>query len=101
MRRRPLALVVLAALALAPAASGRQSVSWALPQIKAVVSAGVMGPDVAGFRPNDPLTRVALEQLVAGLTHNAPALTPNPTAPVTMSGLDSRVVNTLGLSETA
>ena len=31
--------------------------NWASPQIAAVVAAGVMGPDVATFRPDDSLTR--------------------------------------------
>jgi cell wall-associated NlpC family hydrolase len=101
MRRRLVALLGLTALALAPASSAKPSASWALPQIRAVVGAGVMGPDVATFHPNDPLTRVALEQLVAGLTRTAPVLSPNPTATVTMAGLDGRLVNALELSATA
>jgi cell wall-associated NlpC family hydrolase len=91
----------LLAFVLVPPSSAKPSTSWALPQIKAVVAAGVMGSDVATFRPNDPLTRVALEQLVAGLTHTVPVLTANPTARVTMSGLDSRLVAGLGLSDSA
>jgi cell wall-associated NlpC family hydrolase len=102
MRRcSPLLACALVALALAPASSAKPAASWALPQIEAVVAAGVMGSDVATFHPNDPLTRVALEQLVGGLTHSAPLVSPNPTARVTMAGLDSRLVNALGLSETA
>ena len=102
MRRRiPLLACGLLALALVQASSGKPAVSWAEPQIKAVVAAGVMGSDVATFRPNDPLTRVALEQLVAGLTHMVPVVTANPTARVTMSGLDSRLVAALGLSDSA
>ena len=95
------ALCALCALALAPAASPKPGGSWALPQIKAVVAAGVMGPDVSTFHPNDPLTRVVLEQLVGGLTHSVPVLTPDPAARVTLSSLDSRLVNALGLSATA
>jgi cell wall-associated NlpC family hydrolase len=102
MRRgSPLLCCALSALALVPASSAGNAGSWALPEIKAVVAAGVMGPDVATFHPNDPLTRVVLEQLVAGLTHTVPIVTPNPTGRVTISGLDSRLVNALGLSETA
>jgi cell wall-associated NlpC family hydrolase len=100
-RRRSLLSCLLLALALAPASSAKPAVSWALPQIEAVVGAGVMGPDVATFHPNDPLTRVALEQLVAGLTHAVPVVAPSPTARVTMAGLDSRLVNALGLNDTA
>jgi cell wall-associated NlpC family hydrolase len=101
MRRRLVALASLSALALAPASSARPAASWALPQIRAVVNAGVMGPGVATFHPNDALTRVALEQLVAGLTHAAPALAANPTAPVTMAGLDRRLVDALDLADSA
>jgi cell wall-associated NlpC family hydrolase len=102
MRRRlaaPCALVAL--LAFVPASAAKTARSWAQPQIQAVVSAGVMGPDVSAFHPNDPLTRIALEQLVAGLTHAAPALVPNPTAPATITNLDARLVGALGLTETA
>ena len=99
MRRRLLSAFV-AALVLAPTAAAKQA-SWALPQIKVVVGAGIMGTDVASFHPDDALTKVALEQLVAGLTHTTPAVVTSPTAPVTMSTLDARLVNALGLSETA
>src|SRR5918912_470251 len=98
--RRLLPLLAVAALASAPAAAGTRS-SWALPQIKAVVGAGVMGPDVASFRPDAALTRAALEQLVAGLTHGVPAAVAAPTAPVTLGALDARLVNALGLAQTA
>ena len=102
MRRcSPLLAYALVALALVPASSAKPTASWALPQIEAVVAAGVMGSDVATFHPNDPLTRVTLEQLVAGLTHSAPLVSANPTARVTMAGLDGRLVGALGLSETA
>lgn len=99
MRRRVLSVLV-AALILVPAAAAKQS-SWALPQIKVVVGAGLMGSNVATFHPDDALTKVALEQLVAGLAHTAPAVVTSPTASVTMSTLDARLVNALGLSETA
>ena len=82
------------------AAAGSRS-SWALPQIKALIGAGVMGTSVATFHPNDPLRRVALEQLVAGLLHRVPVITAAPTATVTMSGLDARLVGALGLGATA
>ena len=102
MRRcSPLLAYALVALALVPASSAKPTASWALPQIEAVVAAGVMGSDVATFHPNDPLTRVTLEQLVPGLTHSAPLVSANPTARVTMAGLDGRLVGALGLSETA
>ena len=100
MRRR---LVVTCALlaALAPPPATAAQTSWAGPQIKAVVGAGLMATDVASFHPDDPLTRDVLENLVAGLTHTTPAVPPSPSATVTMAGLDSRLVDALGLGETA
>jgi cell wall-associated NlpC family hydrolase len=100
-RRSALPCAVVALLAFAPVSAAKAPSSWAQPQIQAVVSAGIMGTDVASFHPNDPLTRIALEQLAAGLTHTAPALVPSPTAPVTMTGLDARLVNALALTDTA
>src|SRR5947208_1283968 len=101
MRRRlllPLALVAL--LATAPASAAKQS--WALPQIKLVVAQGVMGvTDVAGFRPDDPLTAGALAQLVAGLTQQPLVPAASPAAPVTLAGLDARLVRTLDLTDAA
>ena len=99
--RRLFLLCALVALALAPSSAAKPTASWALPQIEAVVGAGVMGTDVATFHPNDPLTRVALEQLVAGLTHAPPVAAANPAARVTMAGLDARLVAALNLPETA
>jgi cell wall-associated NlpC family hydrolase len=101
MRRRSVLTCVLAAgLALAPSSTAQQT-SWAQPQIKAVVGAGLMSRDVASFHPNDPLTRAALEELVAGLTQTARVVPVSPDASVTMAGLDSRLVNAVGLIDTA
>jgi cell wall-associated NlpC family hydrolase len=102
MRRRSVlcALVTTLVLALAPAGAAK-STSWAQPQIKAVVTAGLMAPDTASFRPDDLLTRGALEELVAGLTQATPVTPANPGAKVTVAGLDARLVNALGLSATA
>jgi cell wall-associated NlpC family hydrolase len=93
--------MLAAALALAPASAAAQQTSWAQAQIKAVVGAGLMSHDVASFRPDDPLTRSALEELVAGLTQTAPVVPASPDATVTMAGLDGRLVNALGLLEPA
>jgi cell wall-associated NlpC family hydrolase len=100
MGRRLLLPLLVGVLAATPAAAATGA-SWALPQIKAVVDAGVMGPDVAGFRPDDPLNRAALEQLVAGLKHTVPLAAATPAATVTIAGLDARLVNALGLGDTA
>jgi len=67
--RRLLTAAVL--LALVPAASADAKPvagSWANPEIRAVTAAGLMGAkDVSSFRPNDPLTAQALENLVFDL----------------------------------
>src|SRR2546429_7922599 len=67
-------------------------------QIRLVVSHGLMARDVASFRPDDALTRGALTDLVAGLTDRAPAPVVNPSAPVTIAGLDTKLVRGLGLA---
>jgi cell wall-associated NlpC family hydrolase len=75
--------------------------SWADSQIRLVVSHGLMATDVASFRPDDPLTQAALADLVAGLTYTAPAPVANPSAPVTIAGLDTKLVRALGLATAA
>jgi cell wall-associated NlpC family hydrolase len=74
---------------------------WADAQIRLVVAHGLMARDVASFRPDDPLTQGALADLVAGLTERAPAPVVNPGAPVTIAGLDTKLVRGLGLAVTA
>ncbi len=101
------ALAAAAALALplgaAPAgpgdelsASATATKSWAAPQIASVVLAGIMGPDVASFRPDDPLTRGELHEaiLALGKPHSAPL---DPTRLVTMRELDAQLVAAAGL----
>src|SRR5205814_7175787 len=83
-----------------PAATSGAS-SWAAADIRAVVAHGLMGPDVATFRPQDPLTRADLATLVAGLTQQGPQLVSNPAGKVTIAGLDSRFVRALGLAPAA
>ena len=147
----------MALLALPPAgtasAAAKPSPNWAAPQIRAVLAHGLMGgPAVTDFRPNDPLTRQTLADLVLGLdqllappataeeapptesppaagygggtarsqsstqsqTAAPPATAPEPLATpavapavarpdaaVTLSGLDARLVSSLGLSGAA
>ena len=75
--------------------------SWADAQIRVVVAHGLMAPDVASFRPDDPLTRGALSALVGGLAARLPAPVANPAAPVTITGLDAKLVRGLGLGPAA
>jgi cell wall-associated NlpC family hydrolase len=94
-------VLALAPAALAkPAASPAGSGSWADPQIQTVVSAGLMAPTAAEFRPDDPLTRGELDELLAGL---GDTVTPgaDPSAPVTVADLDAALVKHVGLSGAA
>jgi cell wall-associated NlpC family hydrolase len=101
MRRLvPYVCALAALLAMSPAAAAKPATSWAQSELKAVVAAGLMAKDVAA-KPNDPLTRGMLETIVAGLTQAAPAVPATPDAPVTMTALDTRLVNALGLGESA
>src|SRR5918912_1241561 len=98
-RRVLIGLAALALLAAAPAGASsppppssttpttttpgpKTARSWADAQIRLVVAHGLMAPDVASFRPDDPLTRGALSALVAGLTERLPAQVVNPSAPL-------------------
>jgi cell wall-associated NlpC family hydrolase len=103
-RLRLLALFVclLAVLAAAPGAfpSGSKP-SWAQPQIRLVVAHRLMARTVAAFRPDDPVTRAELQDLVAGLTEEPPKEVANPDAPVTMAQLDARLVRALGMGAEA
>ena len=92
---------VLAAPAAARNQGGAQPASWAQPQIKLVVSHGLMANTIQTFHPNDPLTRGALTALVSGLTSELPTASPQSTAPVTIAQLDSTLVRGLGLSGAA
>jgi cell wall-associated NlpC family hydrolase len=102
MRRRLLdACLLVVLLTMSPAtAAAKPAPSWAQAELKAVVAAGLMAKEAAA-RPNDPLTRGELETLVAGLVHGEPMTPAIPSASVTMAALDSKLVNALGLTETA
>lgn len=97
MRRTAVLVVLLAAVAL-PA--GASAASWAQPQIRVAVRSGLMGPSVARFRPQAPLTRRALGQILAGITHKAQVVS-SPDASVTVAGLDRALVRALGLAPAA
>jgi cell wall-associated NlpC family hydrolase len=102
MRRRflPHVCMLFTLLAWSPAAAAKPASSWAQAELKAVVAAGLMAKEAAA-RPNDALTRGELETISAGLLHVTPTPATTPTAPVTMSALDAKLVTTLGLSDTA
>jgi len=101
MRRRT-AILALCLLAAVPAAvqAATAPVSWAQPQIVTVVAHGLLAPDVASFRPDDPLTAQDLDTLVGGLT-GQPVLATASTSPVTIATLDARLVRAAGLTDAA
>jgi hypothetical protein len=68
--RRLAAALVCASLALAAptVVLATAERSWADAEIKLATAHGLMGGDPAAFRPDAPLTRAALEELVFGLT---------------------------------
>jgi cell wall-associated NlpC family hydrolase len=70
--------------------------SWAASQIRAITAQGILGTDPSTFRPTDRLTRGELGVALAawGKTTAVPA---DPTRPVTMSELNARLVEALGL----
>ena len=83
-----------------PAPSATATKSWAAPQIASVVLAGVMGPSVASFRPDEALTRGELHDAILGLgrPHAAPD---EPDRLVTMRELDAQLVAAAGLLPSA
>jgi cell wall-associated NlpC family hydrolase len=99
--RRVLLLALLAALGAAPSAPAA-SRSWAQPEIKVVVSHGLMAESVGAFRPDALLTQSELTELIAGLTADPePQAAPKSTGRVTMAQLDAQLVRALGLGDEA
>jgi cell wall-associated NlpC family hydrolase len=97
MRRIALLACSLALLVAAGTAGAQATVpSWATPQIKAVVEAGLMAPSVAEFRPDEPLTSVELAVILASLG-STNVTSPDPDRPVTIRELDARLVTVAGL----
>ena len=74
--------------------------NWAAAEIATVVQAGLMGPDVASFRPDDALTRGELYAAIVALgkPHRAPT---DPSRIVTMRELDAQLVAAAGLLPSA
>jgi cell wall-associated NlpC family hydrolase len=101
--RRPVAVFVCACFALGiPAAVlAKAQRPWAQAEIRLVTSRGLMGGDPATFRPAAPLTRAALDDLVAGLAEMPAAPTGGTTGTVTMAGLDQALVRGLDLGDDA
>jgi cell wall-associated NlpC family hydrolase len=102
---RILATTAVFAVLAAPAAAhpfatrANKASSWAQPEIKLVVSHGLMAKNVQSFRPNDPLTRGALDSLVTGLNPDMSGASTGSAAPVTMAQLDARLVRALDLTD--
>jgi cell wall-associated NlpC family hydrolase len=97
MPRRLVALLVLAFLATAGTAAGASSPrsQFASAEIRTVVDAGLMGPSVEAFRPDDPLT--ALELAVAISSLGGPISVAEPDALVSVRELHARMVTLAGL----
>ena len=106
MRRR-LALPLLLLLALVPPAQAAPERSWAQPQIKAVVGAGLLADDVASFKPQKPLTQRALAAALETLSYaseDGASSTYRAVVPgraVTIRELDAALVGFLGLGDAA
>jgi hypothetical protein len=97
MRRFVLLVCALALLA-ASATAGAQpaaSRSWAAPQIKTVVGAGLMSSSVGEFRPNDPLTESELA--LALYSFGVELHVDEPFRRVSLRELDAQLVAAAGL----
>jgi cell wall-associated NlpC family hydrolase len=102
MRRRflPHVCMLVMLLAWSSDAAAKPTTSWAQAELRAVVAAGLMAKETAAH-PQAQLTRAELETISAGLLHAVPVTPSAPTATVTMTGLDAKLVSTLGLADSA
>ena len=75
-----------------PPSFSRRSARWAQREIKLVTAEGLMGGDAARFRPDAPLTKQALADLVDELTEMPAAQPTAPTAHATLAELDQGLV---------
>ena len=90
----------LAALAAATAgATSNAGASWAAPEIRTVVGAGLMAPTVAEFRAEEPLTWAEFGIVLAAF--GAPVSVSQPDRLVTLRELDARLVSVAGLRPSA
>jgi cell wall-associated NlpC family hydrolase len=92
------ALLILGAPSVVLAKAKR---SWAQAEINLVTGQGLMGGNAASFKPDAPLTRQALDELVSGLTDAPTATTAPGTAQVTLAGLNQTLVRSLELGDDA
>src|SRR5262245_43522807 len=97
MTRRLLPVLVVLVCLAAGTASGATSpdTQWASREIQTVVDAGLMGPSVEAFRPDDPLTASELAVVVSSL--GGAISVGDPDALVTVRELDARIVSLVGL----
>jgi cell wall-associated NlpC family hydrolase len=75
--------------------------SWAHREVKIVTDRGLMGGNAATFRPEAPLTKRALTDLVTELTERPPPEPAAPAAYATLAELDQALVRGLDLSDDA
>ncbi len=99
--RRLIAVTVCACLILSAPAALAAKRSWAHGEIKLVTAEGLMGGDAAGFRPDAPLTKRALADLVTELTESPAPEPGSPPAHATVAELDQALVRGLELSDDA
>jgi len=101
MHRLAVLLACVGLLAAPAATTAARGKSWADAQIRLVTLRGLMGGSASAFRPDDPLTAGELADLVAGLTGKPSSGPADPSAPVTIAGLDASLVRGLGLGDAA
>jgi hypothetical protein len=99
--RRTLVVGVLALALVSPAGGARPAPSWAAAAIAAATKAGLFAQSPAAFRPGDPFTAGDLSALLEALGKPRAAPPADPSAPVTIAGLDRAMVDALGLRATA
>jgi cell wall-associated NlpC family hydrolase len=103
--RRLAAALVCACLALAAptVVLAKAKHSWAHAEIKLVTAQGLMGGNAATFRPDAPLTRGALDELVFNLSDGAgmPTTSSDPNVHVSLATLDRTLVRGLELGDEA
>ena len=75
--------------------------SWAHREIKVVTDQGLMGGNAAAFRPDAPLTKRALIDLVTELAGTPPAEPADPSSQSTLAELDQALVRGLELGDDA